>query len=246
MSDAIRLSDCHFYHSMDLPISGSQAGVWDLRGRFEDYTGHVDFSGKSVLDVGTASGYLSFEAEKRGATVTSFDAPDWGALRMLPLRDSKHTRDPDAWRVEADTWLAQLRNAYRLAHEELGSQAECRYGNIYDLDPADGTFDIVMLGQILIHLPDGISAVAAAASVCDETIVITEGSTPVADPIALLAGRADLPEVDYAWYQYSHGWYREVLAMLGFTDVTITTDTYRCNHEFHEPMIELATVIGTR
>jgi len=68
------VSDCVFYHSMDLPISGSQEGHWDLRGRFDDYVSRISFGGKSVLDVGAASGFLSFEAEKRGAKVVSIDA----------------------------------------------------------------------------------------------------------------------------------------------------------------------------
>ncbi len=49
-------SDCVFYHSMDLPISGSREGHWDLRGRFDDYISRISVDGKSVLDVGTASG----------------------------------------------------------------------------------------------------------------------------------------------------------------------------------------------
>ena len=62
-------AECVFYHSLDLPLSGPQKGHWDLRGRFDDYVGNVPLSGRSALDVGTASGFLSFEAEKRGANI---------------------------------------------------------------------------------------------------------------------------------------------------------------------------------
>ena len=58
--------DCHWYHTID-PPSGSVTGEWDLRNRFDDYVGHVDLSGKRVLDIGTASGFLTWEAERRGA-----------------------------------------------------------------------------------------------------------------------------------------------------------------------------------
>src|SRR5215472_7673160 len=69
------LGECIFYHTMDLPGFGSVRGNWDLRQSFGDYTGGVDFAGKSTLDVGTASGFLSFEAERRGAAaVVSFDS----------------------------------------------------------------------------------------------------------------------------------------------------------------------------
>ena len=56
------LDDCYFYHTMDLPGVGVMRGHWDLRGRFADYVGGVDVEGKSVLDVGAATGFLSFEA----------------------------------------------------------------------------------------------------------------------------------------------------------------------------------------
>ena len=36
--------------------------------------GHVSLARRTVLDVGTASGFRSFEAERNGAIVTSFDA----------------------------------------------------------------------------------------------------------------------------------------------------------------------------
>ncbi len=48
----------------------------------DDYLGRFDFRGKRCLDIGTASGYLTFEMERRGAlssTITS--NTDQGALR---------------------------------------------------------------------------------------------------------------------------------------------------------------------
>ena len=67
-------STCYFYHSMEQPGFGLQRGEWDLRGRFDESIGHVDLAGARVLDVGCASGYLSFSAERSGvADVYSFD-----------------------------------------------------------------------------------------------------------------------------------------------------------------------------
>jgi hypothetical protein len=75
---------------------------------------------------------------------------------------------------------------------------------------------------------------------------VVEGSFADDAPIAALCARADRPEVPYAWYHYSHGWYREMLAVLGFQTVTITTGTYTCVHPEHANEIELATVVGQR
>lgn len=237
---------CNFYHSIDLP-SGSQEGQWDLRGRFGDYTAHVPFDGRTVLDVGTATGFLTFEAERRGATVTSFDAARADQTFELPISGSLFVDNHPAWLESAEAWLERMKNGYWLCHRELGSSADCVYGDVYELSPETaGVFDVVLVGQILVHLRDGLSALAAAASVCRETLVVTEGSFKDRAPVAALAGRADRPEVGYAWYQYSHGWYREVLAILGFRDVKITTGRYICKEPSHESVIELSTVVANR
>jgi 2-polyprenyl-3-methyl-5-hydroxy-6-metoxy-1,4-benzoquinol methylase len=76
---------------MDLPGFGSVIGQWDLRGRFDNYTGRVPLAGRTVVDVGTASGFLSFDAEKRGALVTGFDADDVSRCQYGPARTSPST-----------------------------------------------------------------------------------------------------------------------------------------------------------
>jgi 2-polyprenyl-3-methyl-5-hydroxy-6-metoxy-1,4-benzoquinol methylase len=83
--------NCFFYHWMDIPdvpsVSGIKTvpGTWDLRGRFRDYTGGVDFAGKSVLDVGVATGWISFEAEKHGAIeVVGVDLPEGDRPQHVP------------------------------------------------------------------------------------------------------------------------------------------------------------------
>jgi len=240
-SDPITAADCFFYHSVDLPISGPQIGLWDLRGRFDDYVARQQFHGKTVLDVGAASGFLGFEAEQRGATVTSFDAAHATSWWVLPF----HGLEVDP--VEQEKMLDRWKNAYWLCHRELGSSARCVYGDIYDL-PSHFTsaFDVVLVGQILVHLPDAISALAAAASCCRETMIIVEGNYPDESPLAWLCGSVDRPEIAYAWYHYSHGWYREILGILGFAKVEITTDTFRCNDASHESVIPLATIVASR
>jgi hypothetical protein len=238
--------ECFFYHEMELPASGRQRGVWNLIGRFDDYVAGTNLARRTVLDVGTASGFLTFEAERRGAVVTSLDAGDPDQIDQLPHRDGDYVRDYPRWRANAAEWLERMQNSYWLSHHEFGSRATCIYGDVYRLEPTVGIFDVVIVGQILVHLRDGLTALTAAASVCRETIVITEGSFDNPTPIAALSGRAARPELPYTWYQYSYGWYREVLAMLGFSTVEITTGTYPCHDEIHENTIELTTIVGRR
>ena len=74
MATAVSLDDCWFYHSNRLPGLGPVTGQWDMRGKVPEYTGNINLSGRTFLDVGAASGFLTFEAERLGASVTSFDA----------------------------------------------------------------------------------------------------------------------------------------------------------------------------
>jgi hypothetical protein len=67
------VADCYFYHTMELPGHGVMKGDWDLRGGVDDYLGKVAFAGQRVLEIGPASGFLTFEMEKRGAAVVSVE-----------------------------------------------------------------------------------------------------------------------------------------------------------------------------
>src|SRR5438094_8067518 len=59
---------------MELPGHGVIEGRdWDLRGGIDEYLGKVDFAGQRVLEIGPASGFLTFEMEKRGADVVSVE-----------------------------------------------------------------------------------------------------------------------------------------------------------------------------
>lgn len=240
-SDLITAADCSFYHSVDLPLSGPQVGIWDLRGRFDDYVAHQNLAGKRVLDVGTASGFLSFEAERRGARVTSFDTADASGWFVLPFHDI------EVQPAEMEKVLERWKHSYWLCHREFESSADCVYGDVYDLSTRlVGVFDVVLVGQLLVHLPDAISALAAAASVCREKPIVVEGNNANESAVAVLCGRVGRPEVAYAWYHYSHGWYREILAILGFSTVEITTDSFKCNDSSHDSVIELATIVASR
>src|SRR5262245_37823785 len=74
------LDECFFYHVMDLPRYGTTPGYWDLRGHESQYLGEVQLAGKRVLEIGPASGHLSFFMERAGASVVSVEAAedyDW-------------------------------------------------------------------------------------------------------------------------------------------------------------------------
>ena len=70
----ITLEDCVFYTVQDIPgLSEPTKGEWDLRKNIDKYLGNVDFKDKTVLELGPASGCLTFEIENRGGEITSIE-----------------------------------------------------------------------------------------------------------------------------------------------------------------------------
>ena len=52
-------------------------------------SGNVDFAGQRVLEIGPASGFLTFEMEKRGADVISVEVTDEHGWDFVPYPDCK-------------------------------------------------------------------------------------------------------------------------------------------------------------
>ena len=238
------LEDCYFYHTMDLPGLGVIHGHWDLRGKFNEYISGVDVSCKSVLDVGTATGFLSFEAEKRGARVVSFDMDDGSQQTFLPFKDKPYYRDHETWAMTYRAQIEKWKNAYWLSHRLLNSNAQVCYGNIYELPVTLGTFDIVIVGSVLEHLSDQVSALASIARVTKETMVLVTPLLQTEDRIARFEPSSERPEDDFTWWTYSVGVYREVLAMLGFRIDRITHAEYF--HDYEKRFEQRPTLVATR
>ena len=239
--------ECAFYHTMDLP-SGRVDGQWDLRGRLKEYIGNTDVSGKRVLDYGCASGFLTFEMERMGAKeVVSFDADTSERIAFLPIQDHPFTTQPTQWRVDTNNYLTRLKNSYWFAHHDLKSSAACYYGDAYQLPTELGGFDVVVVSQILIHLRDPISAIGAAASVCDDILVITEGMDRSEEKIGRFHASAAGGGPPYIWWQLSVGMVKEVVQMCGFEVVSLEFANYSCvEHEYVTGELEIATLVARR
>jgi SAM-dependent methyltransferase len=238
--------ECDFYHTLELPISGLHHGQWDLRGRFDDYTLGVPLAGKTVLDVGTASGFLSFEAEKRGATVVGVDALSAAQWERLPFAQSLWFRDRPAWDASHTEYLDSIKRSYWLAHRELESRACVYYGDAYDLPESLGSYDVVIVGQILVHLRDVIRALTSVSRRCVDTLIIAEGMILSDEPTSVLLGRAEVPEQNHSFWFHSVGLYREVLGMLDFRLIAEETLTYTCNVPGNAEQTPITTLVFRR
>lgn len=222
-----RLDQCFFYHTMELPEFGVIHGHWDLRGRFADYVADVEVQGKSIIDIGTATGFLSFEAEKRGASrVVSFDMSDVSQQKFLPFKDKLYYKDPESFAKQYGEEIERWKNAYWLCHRLLDSRAEVFYGDVYNLPNALGQFDVALIGGVLEHLSDQITALGSIARLTRERIVIITPLLQTDERIARFEALANNPDIDFTWWTYSLGVYREVFGMLGFRIERVTSGKF--------------------
>jgi SAM-dependent methyltransferase len=220
-------SECVFYHAMDFPDGESVAGVWDIRGQFDQYIGHYPISGKTVLDVGTASGFLAFEAEKRGARVTAIDALHATEFERIPFAGSLHQTDRRAWAAGMAKWHQGIKNGFWFARRKYASNVEMVYLPLAELPFWGRRFDVVIAGAIIEHLANPVPVLADLAAIANEAVIIA--FTPVDDTddqIMRTMNDWSNPRYDYTWWSLSRGLYRRVFANVGF-DVEFVTSVAR-------------------
>jgi tRNA (mo5U34)-methyltransferase len=172
-----------WYHTVDLGHGIVTPGFYDHRPYLELYGLPEDLSGKTALDIGTASGFFAFEMERRGAKVTAIDLPEWIAHDFGPLYQ------PDKTPEEARCYLHE---PFFVAKRALGSKVKRREINVYDISPQIvGVFDLVFCGSVLLHLTDPIRALWRIQSVTKESAIIATAICHEADdlePLAVFAG----------------------------------------------------------
>lgn len=238
------LDECYFYHTMDVPGHGTVQGEWDLRGAIDPYLGHFDFSGKRVLDVGAASGILSFHMESKGAQVVSYDLSEDHDWDIVPFR----ANDNDTARATRRAHLRKINNGYWLCHRAFGSRARMVNGVVYDMPAAIGPVDVAVFGSILLHLRDPFLALENGARLAQEAMIVADVS-----PYGRLASRfakrprfmprADRPDwITDGWFRLPPLLVQEYLRILGFGDITLTWGEYRRS----DKMVPIYTIIARR
>lgn len=243
----VERDECHFHHVAQLPDGELVPGAWDLRGKEDEYLGSVLLEGKSVLELGPATGALTWYMESRGAHVTCFDVGYDCSIDLLPRPGMDA-----AWaKMDAMRFIGTVQNSWWYLHRELGSSARAVYGTIYDL-PADiGEYDIVTLGAILLHLRDPFAAIEQAAAHA-RRIVVTD---LVQDPELgrddnLLRFAPQAVEHPTNWWSFTPGTIVRMLERVGFskTATTYHAQRHHLGHDLEKPAVELDlfTVVAER
>jgi hypothetical protein len=260
------LSACTFYHTMDIPKHGHVKGQWDLRDTLSTYLGGVSFRGKRVLELGTADGFISFQIERQGAEVVSYDLSQdfkWDIVPYArPGLSTARRNDPGNWLTTEHRFregITRLNNAYWLCHTAYGSKARVVYGDVYSVPDEIGQVDMAIFGAILLHTRDPFAALASALRLTRETVVVTEIRDRLSLPPCLSQVRSVLPRrvrrpamrflPEWRTGQDPDGWWRlspelivAFLGVLGFEDTRVN---YHSQLYRSQPR-RMFTVVGRR
>jgi SAM-dependent methyltransferase len=213
------VADCYFYHTMELPGHGVINGEWDLRPGVHDYLGKVEFAGKRVLEIGPASGFLTFEMEKRGAEVVSVEVTAEHGWDFVPY--------PAARLQEIfgprQTVMRQLKHSYWFGHAAHRSRAKVYYGDVYNLPAALGEFDIAVMAAVLLHCRDPLRIIEQCAKRAKSLIIVDKFHPDLEGaPVCRLAPTAE-NFVWHTWWHFSTQFFIQFLAVMGFTATQTST-----------------------
>lgn len=153
---ADRVAGLEWYHTMELPGGVVTPGFFDIRPVLAQYELPDQMDGMRVLDVGTFDGFFAFEFERRGAEVVALDVPDVESLDW-----------PAPLKAKGTTRFQPKHQNFELARTSLSSEVRREFVSVYDVTADNvGTFDLVFVGSVLIHLRDPVGALMALHRVC--------------------------------------------------------------------------------
>ena len=231
------IADCYFYHTMELPGHGViQGRDWDLRAGVDDYLGKVDFAHQRVLEIGPASGFLTFEMEKRGADVVSIEVTAEHGWDFVPYPAAKMEEVFGPRRIV----MQQLKNSYWFSHAALRSKAKVYYGDVYNLPAALGEFDLAVMGSVLLHCRDPLRIVEQCGKIA-RALVIVDMFRPELEGAAVCRL---VPTAQnflwHTWWHFSTQFFTQFLAVMGLP--SSETSTHQQHHRGRA--YTLFTIVG--
>lgn len=236
-----RLEECLFYHAVTLANGDEMTGEWDLRPDPGRYLGDVDFAGRSVLEIGPASGFLSFHMEAAGADVTCLEPPMAHLWDVVPLRDF----DTVGWKRSFTKQIEQVRNAFWYLYQERNARARMVEADPYRLPDDFGPFDIGVLTSVLLHCRRPFDLLESVAARTTRSIIITEVHEPTLGerPVSMLVPHDTIKQVD-TWWLFTPQFFISTLSLFGFTESRVTYHKQKQPAEQRE--VDLFTVVCER
>jgi hypothetical protein len=182
---------------------------------------------KSVLELGPASGHLTFWMEAQGARVTSFEVGYDAVVHMVPpVIDA----DLQAAQTGVMDHVRRTTNAWWFLHRMRQSSARLVHGDLYRLPGDLGDFDISVFACILLHLRDPFLALQQAVAHTTQSLVVTEPLPMGLEgelPLMYFGTPADYQRPSDTWWLYSPGMISMMLWRLGFERTNLIHHTQR-------------------
>ena len=232
------LADCYFYHTTDIPGVGTVRGEWDLRPGISEYLGRVDFRGKRVLEVGTASGFVCFHVESLGANVVAVDLSQCESWDIVPYA----TVDTATIFAQRRALAHSMNNAFWLCHRALRSRARMVYSTAYSIPDAVGIVDITIFAAVLLHMRDPWLALERTARRTRETMIVTDLAPSDDDDLAFVPD-PNKNDTSQTWWRFSPRLMVRYLGVLGFRDAVVTHHQQQTSNGDNVPMF---TVVAHR
>jgi tRNA (mo5U34)-methyltransferase len=155
------------------------------------------------------------EFERRGADeVVALDLEQARELDLPPVVRQKMTP------AELDR---RMGDGFRLVHQARGSKVERVHCNVYDLSPElRGKFDIVHIGDVLLHLQNPAKALANICRVTKGYALISDIFDPRLDRLGkhpIIEFRGGLE--DCVWWYFSFASLEKMIRDAGFRSVEL-------------------------
>lgn len=199
-----RIAEVSWFHSFDFGDGLVADGSKGLK-RLEFEAAAIlpkDIAGKSCLDIGAWDGFFSFQAEHRGArSVLATDHFSWSGA---------------GWGTA---------DGFRLARELIDSDVSDMDIDALDIEESMvGRHDVVLFLGVLYHLQNPFAGLRAAASVCDDTLIVetTLHLHEVEAPSMRFFAGSELGGDPTNWWSPNPRCVTEMLEVLGFDRIIYT------------------------
>ncbi|HVY08713.1 MAG TPA: class I SAM-dependent methyltransferase [Mycobacteriales bacterium] len=154
------VAEQEWYHTEELRPGIETPGWFDTRPTAAALPWPA-LDGKRCLDVGTFEGFWAREMHRRGGA----------EIVAIDILDPRQWDWPLGSTSELLTTLGERKRGgegFHFVNRILGTPIEHREMSVYDVDPrVVGTFDMVYVGSLLLHLRDPVRALEAVRSVCN-------------------------------------------------------------------------------
>jgi O-methyltransferase len=189
--------------------------AWDLRDSVDDYLGGFDFTGKSVLEIGPASGFLTVAMEKRGAKVVSIENSPDQVWEHVPRTDM----DTDRWLELRKAGGPQLFKSWWYSQKAFNCSAKVVYCGVSALPDIANLlkFDVCFIGGVLQHVRYPFDVLWAASRIAD-VVIVSERYLPEVEAEGPRMRFVPAPDNDYldTWFYLSSTVVTNALTIFGF------------------------------